>query len=80
MVKNFKPDPEVGAVVIGFDKDFSFPKIVKAVTYLNNPNVHFIGTNNDIERPSPSANKFPGWNLCLFILLYIIIFYVLYLF
>ncbi|XP_016907209.1 glycerol-3-phosphate phosphatase [Apis cerana] len=60
LVKNFKPDPEVGAVVIGFDKDFSFPKIVKAVTYLNDPNVHFIGTNNDIERPSPSTNKFPG--------------------
>lgn len=60
LVQNFKPDPEVGAVVVGFDKYFSFPKLFKAATYLQNPNVHFIGTNCDTERPSPNTNKFPG--------------------
>ncbi|KZC11359.1 PREDICTED: phosphoglycolate phosphatase-like [Dufourea novaeangliae] len=60
MVKNFKPDSEVGAVIVGFDKYFSFPKLVKAATYLQDPNVHFIGTNCDTERPSPNTNRFPG--------------------
>ncbi|CAK9805448.1 Glycerol-3-phosphate phosphatase [Anthophora plagiata] len=60
MVMNFKPDPEVGAVVVGFDKHFSFPKLVKAATYLQDPSVHFIGTNCDTERPSPNDNKFPA--------------------
>lgn len=60
MVKAFQPDPEIGAVVIGFDKYFSFPKLVKAATYLQDPSVHFLGTNCDTERPSPNANSFPG--------------------
>ena len=60
LVKNFKPDPEVGAVIVGFDKYFSFPKLAKAATYLQDPSVHFIGTNCDTERPSPNTNRFPG--------------------
>ena len=60
LVKNFKPDPEIGAVVVGFDKYFSFPKLVKAATYLQDPNIHFVGTNCDTERPSPNNNRFPG--------------------
>ena len=60
LVKDFKPDPEIGAVVIGFDKYFSFPKLVKAATYLQDPNIHFVGTNCDTERPSPNNNTFPG--------------------
>ena len=57
---NFKPDPDVGAVVVGLDKHFSYPKLVKAATYLNNPDVLFIGANPDVERPSPNNNRFPG--------------------
>lgn len=60
LVQSFRPDPEVGAVVVGFDKYFSFPKLVKAATYLQDPNIQFVGTNCDTERPSPNANKFPG--------------------
>ncbi|KAJ8675577.1 hypothetical protein QAD02_011363 [Eretmocerus hayati] len=57
---NFKKDPEVGAVVVGFDKHFSYPKLVKAATYAHDPEVHFIGTNPDVERPSPCASRYPG--------------------
>nr|XP_003707256.2 PREDICTED: phosphoglycolate phosphatase-like [Megachile rotundata] len=60
LITNFKPDPEVGAVIVGFDKYFSFPKLAKATTYLQDTNVDFIGTNCDTERPSPNGNKFPG--------------------
>ncbi|XP_014208930.1 glycerol-3-phosphate phosphatase-like isoform X2 [Copidosoma floridanum] len=56
----FKPDPEVGAVIVGFDKHFSYPKLMKAATYLHEPHVLFIGTHPDVERPSPNRNRFPG--------------------
>lgn len=60
MVKDFVPDPEVGAVVVGFDDQISYPKIFKAATYVQDPNVHFIGTNCDNQRPSPNSNISPG--------------------
>ncbi|XP_001603048.1 glycerol-3-phosphate phosphatase [Nasonia vitripennis] len=60
MLMNFKKDPEVGAVVVGFDKHFSYPKLVKAATYAHDRGNHFIGTNPDFERPSPNENLFPG--------------------
>lgn len=60
MLMNFKKDPEVGAVVVGFDKHFSYPKLVKAATYAHDQGNYFIGTNPDFERPSPNENVFPG--------------------
>ena len=60
MLYTYKPDPDVGAVVVGFDKHFSYPKLVKAATYVQDPSVLFIGTNPDVERPSPTSTRFPG--------------------
>jgi phosphoglycolate phosphatase len=66
MHKRFQPDPDVGAVIVGFDKNFSYPKMVKAATYIQNPDVYFLGTNPDLKRPSPFKTRFPGKLLYIF--------------
>lgn len=68
---DFKRDPEVGAVVVGFDKHFSYPKLVKAATYAHDPKIQFLGTNPDVERPSPNNSKYPGY-FTLFVLIRLI--------
>ncbi|CAL4204048.1 unnamed protein product [Meganyctiphanes norvegica] len=44
-------DPEVGGVVVGFDRDFNYAKIVKATCYLTNPECIFLATNTDKVYP-----------------------------
>lgn len=58
-VANIELDKDVGAVAVGFDDHFSYPKLTKACIYLQQPQCLFITASLDELGPTPSI-KIPG--------------------
>ena len=58
-------DPDVGAVVVGFDPDFDYAKLLKASCYLlRDPNCLFLATNMDEKYPViGTPYHLPGFDL-----------------
>ncbi|XP_054710774.1 glycerol-3-phosphate phosphatase-like [Uloborus diversus] len=59
-IPELKLDPEVGAVVVGFDHYISYPKLTKAASYLRDPETLFIATNRDEQFPTERNLTIPG--------------------
>lgn len=57
---NVPLDPEVRAVVVGFDEHFSYMKLNRAMQYLTRSDCLFVGTNRDSRLPLEGGRAVPG--------------------
>lgn len=55
-VQDVTLNKDVGAVLVGFDQHFSYPKLFKAASFLKDPNVLFVATNTDEGFPVAGTN------------------------
>ncbi|GFO26456.1 phosphoglycolate phosphatase [Plakobranchus ocellatus] len=53
---NMKLDPEVKCVLVGYDPDFSYMKMMRAASYLKNPDCLYLVTNEDNTFPVKDPN------------------------
>lgn len=60
---NVPLDPEVKAVVVGFDEHFSYMKLNRALQYLTQQDCLFVGTNRDTRLPLEGGKAVPGKGL-----------------
>lgn len=51
---------QVGAVVTGYDSQFSYMKMFRAASYLNKPGCFFVATNEDERLPTKGEIVIPG--------------------
>ncbi|KAI9726565.1 MAG: hypothetical protein M1828_000932 [Chrysothrix sp. TS-e1954] len=56
-------DPAIGAVLLGLDFHLTYTKLAHAFAYLQDPEVHFLMTNDDATLPHSGA-LFPGAGAC----------------
>ncbi|XP_012722702.2 glycerol-3-phosphate phosphatase [Fundulus heteroclitus] len=57
---NVPLDPDVKAVVVGFDEHFSYMKLNRALQYLLQNDCLFVGTNRDSRLPLEGGKAVPG--------------------
>lgn len=57
---NVPLDPDVKAVVVGFDQHFSYMKLNRALQYLIRQDCMFVGTNRDSRLPLEGGKAVPG--------------------
>ena len=62
-IDDFKPDPEVGVVLVGLDRGINYRKLAKAYQYLQHPDTLFLATNVDSTFPT-NGKLFPGAGSC----------------
>ncbi|CAG5127591.1 unnamed protein product [Candidula unifasciata] len=55
-LKDIHLDPEVKCVLVGFDAHISFMKIMKAASYLRNPDCLYVATNEDGSLPAKESS------------------------